>query len=68
VHFLSAYSIPLGSNEATLVFKGEKLSADDFDALGEFVEFAKKQFDRKKKEGELLEVSREIVKKMNEKK
>jgi len=46
---LAQYSIPLGSNEATLVFKGEKLSADDFDALGEFVTFAKKQFERKQK-------------------
>jgi hypothetical protein len=46
---LAQYSIPLGSNEATLVFKGDKLSADDFDALGEFVEFAKKQFERKQK-------------------
>ena len=46
---LAQYSIPLGSNEATLVFRGDKLSADDFDALGEFVEFAKKQFERKSK-------------------
>jgi hypothetical protein len=46
---LAQYSIPLGSNEATLVFKGEQLSADDFDALGEFVTFAKKQFERKQK-------------------
>lgn len=46
---LAQYSIPLGSNEATLVFNGEKLSLDDFDALGEFVMFAKKQFERKQK-------------------
>lgn len=46
---LAQYSIPLGSNEATLVFNGEKLSLDDFDALGEFVVFAKKQFERKQK-------------------
>jgi hypothetical protein len=46
---LAQYSIPLGSNEATLVFNGEKLSPDDFDALGEFVTFAKKQFERKQK-------------------
>lgn len=46
---LATYSIPLGSNDATIVFKGEKLSPADFDALGEFVEFAKKQFERKMK-------------------
>lgn len=46
---LATYSIPLGSNEATLTFQGDVLTAEDFDALGEFVEFAKKQFERKSK-------------------
>lgn len=44
---LATYSIPLGANEATLTFNGEVLTAEDFDALAEFVEFAKKQFVRK---------------------
>lgn len=46
---LAQYSIPLGANEATLTFSGVSLSADDFDALADFVEFAKKQFLRKEK-------------------
>jgi hypothetical protein len=54
---LAQYLIPLGSNEATLVFNGEKLSLDDFDALGEFVTFAKKQFERKQKAEESKKVS-----------
>jgi hypothetical protein len=54
---LAQYSIPLGSNEAVLVFNGEKLSLDDFDALGEFVVFAKKQFERKQKAEESKNVS-----------
>lgn len=58
---LAQYSIPLGSNEATLVFNGEKLSADDFDALGEFVDFAKKQFVRKQKEEASKNVSNFIT-------
>jgi hypothetical protein len=41
--------IPLGANQATLKFSGENLTTDDFDALVEFVEFAKKQFTRKSK-------------------
>lgn len=46
---LAQYTIPLGANEATLVFSGKKLSSDDFDALTDFVEFAKKQFNRAQK-------------------
>lgn len=59
---LAQYSIPLGSNEATLVFKGDKLSADDFDALGEFVEFAKKQFERKSKSEEQATAKSQFLK------
>lgn len=44
---LAKYSIPLGTNEATLVITGESLSTEDFDALGEYVALFKKQFDRK---------------------
>ena len=44
---LAQYSIPLGGNEATLTFKGESLSAADFDALIEYVELFKKHFERK---------------------
>lgn len=43
---LAQYTIPLGQNEATLVFTGEKLTTDDFDALTEYVELFKKQFER----------------------
>jgi hypothetical protein len=43
---LATYKIPLGANEATLVFTGQQLTADDFDALSDFVDFSKKQFVR----------------------
>lgn len=46
---LAQYSIPLGANQATLVFTGHSLSVEDFDALLDFVEFARKQFARKEK-------------------
>jgi hypothetical protein len=49
---LAKYSIPLGANEAALVFTGEgELSAADFDDLIEFVNFAKKQWQRKTNSG-----------------
>jgi hypothetical protein len=44
---IAQYSIPLGGNEATLTFKGDCLSVSDFDALIEYVELFKKQFQRK---------------------
>lgn len=43
---LAQYTIPLGANQATLVFTGDQLTPDDFDALKDFVEFSKKQFVR----------------------
>lgn len=43
---LAQYSIPLGSNQATLVFTGSQLTADDFDELIDFVAFSKRQFQR----------------------
>ena len=43
---LAQYSIPLGENVATLVFTGSRLTADDFDALEEYVGLFKKQFVR----------------------
>jgi hypothetical protein len=46
-NMLATYSVPLGSNEATITFTGEKLSVEDFDALGDFVDYCKKQFERK---------------------
>ncbi|PYJ58174.1 MAG: hypothetical protein DME24_17320 [Verrucomicrobia bacterium] len=46
---LAQYSIPLGASEATLIFTGESLSGEDFDALAEFVLFAKKQHARRLK-------------------
>lgn len=46
---LAQYSIPLGSNEAKLVFTGSELTADDFDALIDFVTFSKRQFERAQK-------------------
>jgi len=56
-NMLATYLIPLGSNEATLTFTGSKLSADDFDALGEFIAFAKKQFERKAIQEKLKDIS-----------
>jgi hypothetical protein len=47
---LAKYSIPLGANEATLVFTGGvELSPDDFDALAEYLALFKKQLERKAK-------------------
>lgn len=43
---LARYTIPLGQNEATLVLTGSSLSADDFEALKEYVDLFKKQFER----------------------
>jgi hypothetical protein len=43
---LAKYSIPLGANEATLIITGERLTADDFDALREYVELFKQQLRR----------------------
>ena len=45
-NMLAQYRIPLGPNEATLVFTGNHLTLDDFDALIDFVEFSKRQFER----------------------
>ncbi|MGB7746924.1 MAG: hypothetical protein WBN75_06515 [Verrucomicrobiia bacterium] len=44
---LAQYSIPIGANEATITFTGEKLSVEDFTALGEYVTLFKTQFERK---------------------
>ncbi len=44
---LAQYSIPLGGNSAQLIFSGEELLPDDFDALIEYVELFKRQFERK---------------------
>jgi hypothetical protein len=44
---LAQYAIPIGANEATITFTGEKLSAEDFTALGEYVILFKTQFERK---------------------
>jgi hypothetical protein len=46
---LAQYTIPLGSNQATLVFTGNELSTGDFDELIEFVQFSKRQFERAQK-------------------
>lgn len=43
---LAQYTIPLGANQATLVFTGQQLNVDDFDALIDFVQFSKRQFER----------------------
>jgi hypothetical protein len=47
---LAKYSIPIGANEATIIFEGEKLSVGDFDALADYVSIFKKQFERREKE------------------
>ncbi len=48
-NMLATYTAPLGANEATITFCGDKLSVEDFDALGDFVEYCKKQYERKLK-------------------
>lgn len=58
---LAQYSIPLGANDATLVFTGEKLSPEDFDALSEYVALFKKQYERKVKASEFSALSDAIL-------
>ncbi len=56
---LAQYSIPLGENQATLVFTGTELTPEDFEALGDFVAFAKRQFERTlKKQAQVAQVFR----------
>lgn len=57
---LATYSIPLGANEAKLEFTGSELTGDDFQALIEFVEFAKKQFERRKKFEKFVEAVKDV--------
>lgn len=49
---LATYKIPLGLSEAELVFTGEALEPDDFDALIDYVEIFKRQYQRKRKHQE----------------
>jgi hypothetical protein len=44
---LATYSVPLGSNEVQIIFTGESLRPDDFDALADYVALFKKQYQRK---------------------
>ncbi len=44
---LASYSVPLGSNEVQIVFTGEQLRPEDFDALADYVALFKKQYQRK---------------------
>lgn len=46
---LATFRIPLGSSEAELIFTGEKLEANDFDDLKEYVDLFKRQYERKVK-------------------
>ena len=46
---LASYSIPLGSNEATITFTGTELSVEDFEVLKEYADIWKRQFERKQK-------------------
>jgi hypothetical protein len=48
VPVLARYSVPLGENEATIIFTGTKLTPEDFDGLAEYVKIFKTQFLRKK--------------------
>ena len=54
---LATYKIPLGANEAELVFTGQSLDSEDFEALIDFVELIKKQFERKTKQTEAADLS-----------
>ena len=44
---LAEYAVPLGANEAKIVFTGQQLSPDDLDALIEYVTLFKQQFERR---------------------
>jgi hypothetical protein len=46
---LAQYQVPLGANEATLVFTGDALVPEDFDALLDYVALFKSQFVRRLK-------------------
>ena len=43
---LANYSVPLGSSSAEIIIRGQELTADDFAALGEYVQLFKRQFER----------------------
>lgn len=45
-NMLAQYLIPLGPNQAQLIFTGEKLTPADFDDLKDYVDLFKKQFER----------------------
>jgi len=46
---LATFKIPLGSSEAELIFTGDRLEPEDFDALRDYVALFKKQYERKSK-------------------
>lgn len=46
---LATYKIPLGANEAELIFRGQSLEPDDFETLQEYVRLFKRQYERKLK-------------------
>lgn len=58
---LAKYSIPIGSNEATLEFTGSSLSEEDFDALIEYIEIFKRQLKRRQElEAEAMKGARSM--------
>jgi hypothetical protein len=44
---LATFKIPIGAAEAEIIFTGERLEAEDFDALRDYVDLFKKQYTRK---------------------
>lgn len=52
---LASFKIPLGSSEAELIFTGDRLEEEDFDALKEYVDLFKRQYARKSKINGALE-------------
>ena len=58
---LATFKIPIGLAEAEIVFTGEALVPDDFDALAEYVGLFKKQYERKLKAKTLSVASEEAV-------
>lgn len=50
---LAKYSIPLGENEAEIIFTGAELHPEDFDALADYVALFKKQHLRKMQADEI---------------
>jgi hypothetical protein len=57
---LAKYSVPLGGNVATILFEGDELHVEDFDALKDYVDLFKKQFERTSKIKPAPDISKQL--------